>query len=279
MNNKFLKEQGTPLVLTVLTFLGLCGLLYIFIHILNLLPTGTKIIPTLRTRDVVFGLIIYLKTSIDFAIFIGNLMRTNPGMKKRIAIELGTAAGNAAGTILILFIWNVFREVPLLMAVMIFVASLVLLRMSEESFEGLKGHYGPGHKFHKPINFIQNQLMFVNRIFKPVLGRLIPNLSITNSRAMPFLSLVVFSITVPFILGLDDFAGYIPLFSVINVFGFAVGVFLGHMILNLGLFVSPKTTTKIVEGRIMLAVGGVAFVGIAVWGFYEALKLVSAMLH
>ena len=40
-------------------------------------------------------------------------------------------------------------------------------------------------------------------------------------------------------LGLDDFAGYVPLFNVVNVFGFAIGVFSGHMVLNAFLYVSP----------------------------------------
>jgi len=54
---------------------------------------------------------------------------------------------------------------------------------------------------------------------------------------MAFLPLCVFSFTVPFILGLDDFAGYVPLFDLINVFGFAIGVFSGHMFLNIMLYI------------------------------------------
>ena len=81
-----------------------------------------------------------------------------------------------------------------------------------------------------------------------------------------------------FILGLDDFAGYIPLFSIVNVFGFAVGVFLGHMILNIGLFISPKTTTALVRTPIVMIIGGVAFVGIAAWGIYEAIHLALQLL-
>lgn len=57
-----------------------------------------------------------------------------------------------------------------------------------------------------------------------------------------FWPLFLFASSVPFILGLDDFAGYVPLFSVINVFGFAIGVFLGHMILNILLYISPERT-------------------------------------
>lgn len=279
MTNKTLKDQFLPLFLTVLTFLALCILLYLFIFLLNLFPSEQKIELTIRKRDVLVGLTIYLKTSIDFAIFIGNLMRTNPGWKKRISIEVGTAIGNAAGTLAILLIWNFFREVPLLMATMIIIASLVLLRMAEESIEEFLQTQNPNGRIHKTTSFLSQQLSFFNKIFRPILGRLIPNASITNIKILSFANLAFFSFTIPFILGLDDFAGYIPLFSIINVFGFAVGVFLGHMILNLGLFLSPTKTVSLVKQPIILILGGLAFVGIAVWGFYETFHIINSIFH
>src|ERR1035437_9202091 len=132
---KLLIEQAFPIFLTILTFLVLATLLYGLLLILDSLHIGGPIILDFRRREVLFGIIIYLKTAIDFAIFIGNLMHTNPGWKKRIAIEFGTAVGNAAGTFLILIVWTLFKELPLLMVVMIFIASVVLLRMAEESLE------------------------------------------------------------------------------------------------------------------------------------------------
>ena len=276
---KNFKEQFIPLSLTALTFFALCATLYVFIFLLNLFPTQQKIDLALRKRDILVGLTIYLKTSIDFAIFIGNLMRTNPGWKKRISIEVGTAVGNAVGTLLILLVWNFFREVPLLMAIMIVIASLVLLRMAEESIEEFLQTQNPNGKVHKATSFLSQQLSFLNKIFKPILGKLIPNTNITNIRVMSFANLAFFSFTIPFILGLDDFAGYIPLFSIINVFGFAVGVFLGHMVLNLGLFLSPSRTVSLVKQPLILIVGGLAFMGIALWGFYETFHIISKIFN
>lgn len=276
MTTKYLKEQGIPLLLTIFTFFTVSFAVFVFIVLLNLFPISDKIIIQLRPADILVGLTIYLKTSIDFAIFIGNLMKSNPGWKKRIGIEVGTALGNALGTILILIIWTFFKEVPLLMVVMITIASLVLLRMAEESIGEFIETRKPHTKMHRITSFLHTQLGFVNKIFKPVLGRLIPNASITNMKSLSFLNLAVFSFTIPFILGLDDFAGYIPLFSVINVFGFCVGIFLGHMILNLGLFVAPQKTVKLVRLPIILLIGGVAFIGIGAWGFYEAIHI---LLH
>lgn len=279
IKKRYFKEQLVPLILTVITFILLCFGLYLFILLLNYLPSREKIVLELRLQDVLVGLTIYLKTAIDFAIFIGNLMRSNPGWRSRIAIEGGTAAGNALGTLAILLIWNFFREVPILMAIMIFVASLVLLRMAEESFHSLREDLSSKHKYYRHLLFIEEQIKFVNRIFRPLLRKIIPNLSITNIKVMPFFTLFSFSFTIPFILGLDDFAGYIPLFSIINVYGFAVGIFLGHMILNLGLFINPKKTVELVRAPLVLVVGGVAFVGIAAWGFYEAIHLLLRFLN
>lgn len=273
MARQVLKEQFIPLILTVLTFFGVSFAVFLFIIFLNLFPTSEKIVLQLRPADILVGLTIYLKTSIDFAIFIGNLMKSNPGWKKRIGIEIGTALGNALGTILILAVWTFFKEVPLLMVVMIIIASLVLLRMAEESIGEFLETRTPHTRIHHLTSLLHSQLGLVNKIFKPILGRLIPNASITNMKSLSFLNLAVFSFTIPFILGLDDFAGYIPLFSIINVFGFSVGIFLGHMILNLGLFVAPSKTVKLVKLPIILLIGGVAFIGIGAWGFYEAIHI------
>lgn len=271
------KEQFIPLVLTFLTFIVLCFLLYGFILILNLLPTQEKIQLVIRKRDILVGLTIYLKTSIDFAIFIGNLMRANRSWKSRIAIEVGTALGNAGGTIVVLLIWTFFKEVPLLVFIMIFIASLVLLKMAEESFRELI-HTENFTFLKSPIVHFYTFLHRVNSVTEKLLGKIIPNVKITNAKSMNFIPLAIFAFTIPFVLGLDDFAGYIPLFSVINVYGFAIGVFLGHMILNAALFLSPSKTIAVVKLPIILLVGGAAFVGIAAWGFIEIIKILYLYL-
>lgn len=265
-----LQNQLLPLVLTVLTFAGLVALLFLFLSLLNLFPIANKISLQLHPIDILVGLTIYLKTAIDFAIFIGNLMHTYPGVKNRIAIELGTAAGNALGTILILTIWTFFKEVPLLLFAMIVLAALVLLQMAEEGLED----YLSSPTLPLPMTqfalWIFRILAKLNKFFAPLVGRLLPHVSFKDNTTRSFTSLFFFSLTIPFVLGLDDFAGYIPLFSIINVFGFATGVFLGHMVLNLSLFASPTFTTKIVRLPAIQLLGGVVFIGLAAFGLYEA---------
>jgi putative Ca2+/H+ antiporter (TMEM165/GDT1 family) len=57
------------------------------------------------------------------------------------------------------------------------------------------------------------------------------------------------------------------------VFGFATGVFIGHMILNAFLFLNPKVTIQIVKNSIISLIGSVVFVALGLWGFHEAYKL------
>ncbi len=282
MNKKFKKiliEQLFPIFLTFLTFLGLSTLLYGLLLILNSFNLKTPIILDFRKREVLFGVIIYLKTAIDFAIFIGNLMHTNPGWKKRIAIELGTAIGNGLGTFLILVIWTLFKEVPPLMIIMIFIASVVLLRMAQESFEEFLKERESFIKLKMPVSLLQDQLNIVNKLFRPILRFVVPNLNLTKTKKLSFINLIVFSLTIPFVLGLDDFAGYIPLFTVINVFGFSIGVLLGHMLLTIGLFAFPNKTVEVIKHPIVLIVGGLAFIGLSLYGFYESVNIFLVWVH
>ena len=271
-----LKAQLTPLLLTVATAFGLCVVLYLFLTFLNLFPIKQHIQLALRPVDILVGMTIYLKTSIDFAILIGNLMRTNPGWKKRIAIEIGTALGNALGTLLVLTIWFFFKEVPILMVIMIFIAALVLLKMAEEGFAEFL-HQPRFREITKLVTLINKSLYKFNRVFAPFISKVLPQMGITKTQSLPFCQLLILSFTVPFIFGLDDFAGYIPLFNIINVFSFCVGVFLAHMALNIALFASPKKTTAIVNHPAIILIGSCAFVGIAVWGMFEAVEIIIHM--
>src|SRR5438270_11331159 len=134
MSQKF-KTQFLPLLIAAASFFVLSFFLYLFLHLLNLFPIKSKIQFDVRPADMVIGMTIYLKTSIDFALFMGNLMNANPGWKKRIVINLGTALGNCLGTITVLCIWYFVKQAPLLMIIMIILAALVLFELAEEGFE------------------------------------------------------------------------------------------------------------------------------------------------
>ena len=270
----FLKQQAIPLSLAVVAFLVLSALLYLEIRVLNLF-TLEAISLTIKPLDIVIGLTIYLKTAIDFAIFIGNLMHKNPGMKGRISIELGSAVGNAAGTMAILLIWTFFKEIKWLLVIMLFLAAIVLFKLAEDSLEHAKEAKGHPAWFRKLVTGLDKTLHFINLFSHPLLKRILPHGGMKAAAFTTFWGLFAFSFTVPFILGLDDFAGYVPLFSIINVFGFGIGVFLGHMILNILLYLSPARTIRLVKQPVIALVGSVAFVGLGLYGFYEIIHLIG----
>lgn len=258
-----------PLPLTLVVFLVLAGLLYLEVLALNLI-TSEDIITKVHWQDVLVGMTIYLKTSVDFAIFIGNLMNKNPGIKGRIGIEIGTALGNALGTMIILVIWTFFKEVSWLLAIMIILAALVLFKMAEDSLE----HADTGKSKMRLAHLMHQWLIKFNKTVEPFLSKIIPSHSIKPKAAASFWGLLATSFSVPFILGLDDFAGYVPLFNVVNVLGFGIGVMFGHMILNIVLFISPKKTIAIVKNRFISLIGAIAFILLGGWGLYEATKLI-----
>ncbi len=266
-------EQIIPLAATVVTAVLLIGLIYLEIITLNRF-TPTDILTKVQWSDILIGLTIYLKTSVDFAIFIGNLMAAYPGWKNRISIELGTAGGNAMGTIIILAIWDFFKEIKLLLAAMILIAALVLLKLAEESLSHVfDEEVGATERLRRITRMIKNTLSPINKFLHGGLKFIIPNLSMKPKVNLSLWGLFVSAFTVPFILGLDDFAGYVPVFNIVNVFGFSIGVIVGHMILNIFLFISPKNTIKFVKNPIVAVIGSLAFIGLAVWGFYEVFNI------
>jgi len=271
---KIWPNQIVPLFLTSVVFLVLWGLYHIEILILNRTVIQRETIsPFLQWSAVLVGMVIYLKTAIDFAIFIGRLMSKHPGWKNRVMIEIGTALGNGVGTMAILLVWDLFREVRWLMAGMIGLASLVLLRLAEEGLEHVRDAEGKYvFELYGFVKTFEKFLERINQAVAPILDKLVPNLRVKD-RGQGYKALFLMSFSIPFILGLDDFAGYIPLFNIINVYGFGVGVLLGHMVLNIFLFLSPTKTAKVVKNPIISFMGSLAFVGLAIWGWIEIARL------
>lgn len=270
-------QQLIPLLLTVVILGGLVIILYFYITLLNLLPSQEKVILIARPVDILVGATIYLKTAIDFAIFMGRLMGTNPGWRNRVAIEIGTALGNAIGTLVVIALWVVFKEVEILLAVMVFLASIVLFELAHGGLEHFANWEGQTSIKRGVYLFLHRFLDVTTKLFDPLLRRIMPDLGqkLKGKEGLSWTALFTFSFSVPFILGLDDFAGYVPLFNVINVFGFSIGVFAAHTMLNIGLFLSPSRTIIAVKNEYVSFLGTLAFIGLAFYGFYEVIRIVS----
>lgn len=265
-------SQLVPLALTGVVLAAFLVLLHTSIILFNLIPSSEKIFLEIRWVDVLVGGTIYLKTSIDFAIFIGRMMAANPGWRNRVAIEIGTAAGNAIGTISIIGLWVTLKEVDLLLALMVFIASLVLFELAHGSLEHVQNPW-----LSRPLHAILDP---VKKLIDPLLRKVMPDLgaAMKGKAALGWPQLLMFSASVPFILGLDDFAGYVPLFSVVNVYGFAIGVMCAHTILNIALFLSPKKTIILVKNEIVSFLGALAFIGLGIYGLIETVRIVLESL-
>ena len=227
--------------------------------------------------DILIGGTIYLKTSIDFAIFTGRLMAANPGWRNRVAIEIGTAAGNALGTILVIGMWVLLKHVDILLALMVFIASLVLFELAHGSLEHFVSWQGAGGIKKMLFLGLHGFLDTIKKLINPILSRVMPDLGekMRGQSTLDWKNLLKFSMSVPFILGLDDFAGYVPLFTVVNVYGFAVGVIASHTILNIALFLSPTKTIVMVKNEIVSFLGALAFIGLGIYGLVETVRIIS----
>lgn len=269
------QRQFLPVSLTAVACVFVIGLIYGEIRILNHFTTNDLSL-IVRWQDVLIGLTVYLKTSIDFAIFMGNLMHDNGGWKNRIGIELGTALGHAFGTMVVLLIWVLFKEVDWLLAIMILLAAIVLFRLAED---GLAHATHTDHEypafFRHSIHALDVFLKRINWFTGPLVRLILPDVTPNAGAKKSLWALFFFAISIPFVLGLDDFAGYVPLFSIVNVFGFAIGAFVAHALLNMFLYLSPERTTRAVRNPIIAFVGSLAFIGLAVWGLYEAIHLLA----
>lgn len=269
-------SQFIPIALTGVVMAGFLGLLHGAIVIFNLIPSSEKIHLEIRWVDILVGSTIYLKTSIDFAIFIGRMMAANPGWRNRIALEIGTAAGNTIGTIAIIGLWVTLKHVDLLLALMVFIASLVLFELAHGSLEHFANWQGQGGMRRILFYLMHGLLDRVKKIIDPLLRRVMPDLgsAMKGKSSLPWPQLLMFSASVPFILGLDDFAGYVPLFTVVNVYGFAIGVIASHTLLNIALFLSPKKTIIVVKNEVVSFLGALAFIGLGLYGLFETFRIV-----
>lgn len=274
-----LLSQLIPLGLTLVVMAILISILHGVLLLLNLLPVAQEINMTLRWYDIIIGATIYLKTSIDFAIFMGRMMAANPGWKSRIAIEIGTALGNAIGTISIIALWVFLKDIHILLAIMVFIASLVLFELAHASLEHFETWESAGTVKRLLFRALHVFLDTIKKLVDPILLRIMPDLSakMQGKAGLTWFGLIQFAITVPFILGLDDFAGYVPLFTVVNVYGFAVGVIGAHTVLNIALFLSPNKTIIAVKNEVVSFLGALAFIGLGIYGMVETVRIILSV--
>ena len=212
-----MKNQLIPITVSLGFFVVFVGLTYLVLQVLNGFDSLTqKFVLGVSLTNVLLGMLIYLKTAVDYAIFVGLLMDKNEGTAKRIAMNAGTSVGAFIGVTLIVVLWSFFKEIPWLMAGLLVLAGAVLFSLgdtSQEHFQQvprkLRRPLELFFDFHRPI---VNALTFFmpDGDFKP--------------KTMKVWPLFFFSGFLPFLLGADDLAGYMTLITTTNIFGLLIGI-------------------------------------------------------
>jgi len=266
--------------IAVVIFIALSLFLKEFLSYLNNLHYFNNFSFNLQFGGILLGITVYLKTSFDFAFFIGRLMERYPGWFNRLAIETGTAIGNFFGILLVLFIWLYFQENNILFIAMIFIASLILFELSYSGLAHISS-WKDGEGLKKFLyQVLEIPLHPIVRAELPLLGKALPNLGqkFQGKSEIKWFSLLLFTFTVPFILGADDFAGYIPLFKLVNIYSFAVGILLAHTLLNIFLFSYPAKTISLVKNQYVSYLGNLLFALLGVYGLIQIGRIIALSL-
>ncbi len=269
--------QGLPLAISLVSAFIFIGFLVLNIYAINSTFPREPVLFQLRLFDFLIGVYLYLKTSIDFALFIGSMMSTNRGWKNRIGIEWGTTLGNFAGTILVIWIWSIFRSIgQIYEGIIVILASLVLLELASGSMIRLKNAgWDKKQGFAGTFYNIFNRLLGVRSYTSHFLGWM-PDVegAMSGKKAPNTRSLLLYSFWIPFILGSDDFASYISVFSVVNVVSFAIGVIAAHSLLLILLFAYPKKVENFMEKPGFSALAVITFFVIFTVGVNDGVRLI-----
>jgi hypothetical protein len=264
------------------------------------LPASNNLHTVFHLGDFALGTTIYLKTAIDFAILMTLYMKSYPGWKNRIAIESGTTLGNTIGTILVIVIWGLLQQFSIVLNIMVFYSAIILIKLASETLAHV-GDYSvnPSSKYPLldfiydiifwPLDaFIKLTMLIIDWTWRLIestpLKKIIPDLSIsTDARSakknVGFWAIFAMTLGVPFALGLDDFAGYIGLLTVVNVLSFSIGVYFGHFVLNTFLFLNPKKTMKVIGHPLVSWIGSLALMFIAFLGLMEVWETLLELVH
>ena len=261
-----MRKQLLPISVSLSFFIIFSYLTYFILKYINTLnAVEEKILITIIYEQVVLGMFIYLKTAVDYAIFVGRLMDKNQGIKKRLAMNIGTSLGCFFGVSLILIIWSIFKEVKIIMFILLLFSGMILIGLGDNSQE----HF---HDMNK--NFKTPVQVFFN-ITRPIVNMFtffMPEGSM-KAKTLDLKSLFIYSAILPFILGADDLAGYMVLMSISNVFSLLIGIYLADAVIDIFLFTNRKLTTKFVKNKFISYFGAIFFIIIGVLSIIKAINI------
>lgn len=259
-----MRKQIVPISISLGMFVLFSVITFYLLHALNTVGPGNILIQ-FTWGQFLIGMLIYLKTAVDYAIFVGLLMDKNPGTPKRIAMNAGTSTGAFIGVTAIAVLWYFFKEIHWLMFILLFVSAGILFSLGDASQEYFE-------KVDKRLRYPLELFFKITRPLVKVLTFFLPEGEI-KPKSMGTKKLFFFSGVLPFVLGSDDLAGYMVLLSPINIFSILLGIYFADAVIDIALFYNHKWTVKAVKNKWISYLGALFFIGLGIMSIMGALKL------
>jgi hypothetical protein len=232
--------------------------------------SAEKIQLHIQPFDVGVGFFLYFVTAVDYALIVGRMQVTNSGSKARFVMNVFTCLGCFMGVSLVLFLWGFAKEIDWLITAMLIFAGSVMIKLA---FEGIE-YFRNDAQIWRPLRLGMAELLTFLHHFTEGLTFWIPELGSPKIERMSLVKLAKWSFLLPFIIGLDDFVGYMGAMTVYNVFSLLIGIFFADAFIDVLIFTSPKLTKKLVESALLSLLASFAFLYLMYQSYAEAAKLV-----
>jgi hypothetical protein len=268
-------NQSFPVVVCVTLFaLFIWGSLF-FIHDLINPFSAEKILIEFHLKDFLVGFFLYFVTAVDYALIIGRMQVVNKGLQARFTMNVFTCVGCFVGVSLVLFLWGFAKEVNWLIIPLLIFAGCVMVKLG---YEGLE-YFEDAKSIFKPIRVITTRTVTFLHTVTQGLTFWIPELGSPAVQKMSLGKLAMWSFLLPFIIGLDDFVGYMGAMTIYNVFSLLVGIYLADIVIDILIFISPSFTKKMVESAVLSLLATYAFMYLMYKSFWEAWLVIEESLH
>ncbi|MEI7578463.1 MAG: hypothetical protein WCJ58_00310 [bacterium] len=262
-------NQIFPVITCLILFIVFMFFSIIFIKFLMNPFASDPIELKLHFSSMAVGFFLYFVTAVDYALIVGRMQAANPGIKARFAMNVFTCIGCFIGVTVVLFLWGFAKEVSWLILPLLIFAGSVMIKLA---YEG-RGYFEKSKSVPFFIRIPLARLLKIFFYFSKPLTFWIPELGSPNVQKMRIRNLAKWAFLLPFIIGLDDFVGYMGAMTIYNVFSLLFGIYLADIVIDLLIFISPKFTKKVVQSALLSLLAAFAFLYLAYKSYSESYHL------
>ncbi|MGL4758527.1 MAG: hypothetical protein ACRCXZ_04275 [Patescibacteria group bacterium] len=202
---------------------------------------------SVQTANLILGLVLFSKTSVDGVLLMTNVISKSVNGNQVGAAIAATTIVNGLATALIGGLWLAVSDSPSLVYSIIIAASVYLLYLAYEGYMGLRSHED-GEENTPKENYEGKSSLAVGLIAAADLALLYG----------------------------DGAAANMELLSKVNFTSLTLGMIVGQFILSTAVLLVPKQKVDALASNFTFHVVGIlAFVGLGLYGFYEAFEGIS----